>query len=78
MPENPWNEVNARSAALVARLQTILSGPAAGNAGHALEDAEKEIADLATSLRRFGQPLVCRDRQDSPKHRSTCWLNSTA
>jgi hypothetical protein len=50
MPENPWNEVNARSAALVGHYKTVLSGVAAGNTVHALRDADKEIADLASLL----------------------------
>jgi len=50
MPEKPWNEVNTRSAALVGDYKTVLSGVAAGNTVHALHDAEKEIADLASLL----------------------------
>jgi hypothetical protein len=50
MPEKPWNEVNARSAALVADYQMILSGTAADASSIAVHDAGRAISDLEALL----------------------------
>jgi hypothetical protein len=52
MPETPWNEVNARSAALVSDYRTILSdaGAAAGDPDERLRDAGNAISGLETLL----------------------------
>jgi hypothetical protein len=50
MPETPWNVVDARSAALAADYQAILSSPAAGTVANELENAGKAIADLEALL----------------------------
>jgi hypothetical protein len=50
MPEKPWNEVNARSAAIVADYQTILSRTAADAKSGAVSDAGRAISDLETLL----------------------------
>jgi hypothetical protein len=55
MPETPWNEVNTRSARLVADYQSLLSGPAA-NAQAELAHAGAEIKNLETLL------LACQPR----------------
>jgi hypothetical protein len=49
MPETPWNEVNARSTALVADFQQVLAGPS-GNPRGAVEAASAEIASLERLL----------------------------
>ncbi len=48
MPEKPWNEVNARSAALVADYQAILSGTAA--------DADPAAATTPARRSRTSRP----------------------
>jgi hypothetical protein len=50
MPEKQWNEVNARSAAIVADYQTILSGAAADAGSGAASDAGRAISDLESLL----------------------------
>ena len=50
MPEAPWNEVNARSAAIVADYQAIVSGDA-GNVRGEVESAGVEIGKLEELLR---------------------------
>ena len=49
MPEAPWNEVNARSARLVADYQELLSGTAA-DARREVEQANAEIGNLEKLL----------------------------
>jgi hypothetical protein len=50
IPEKEWNEVNARSAAIVADYQTILSGTAADARTGAASNAGRAISDLETLL----------------------------
>jgi hypothetical protein len=50
MPVKEWNEVNARSAAIVAAYQTILSGTAADARSGAASNAGRAISDLETLL----------------------------
>ena len=50
MPETPWNVEGARSAALAADYQAILSSPAAGTVANELEYAGKAIAELEALL----------------------------
>ena len=50
MPVEPWNKVNARSAALVADYQTILSGATADAPSSAVRDAGQAISGLETLL----------------------------
>lgn len=45
MPEKPWDEVNARSGALVADYQKLMAG-AATDAAAVLKDADRSVADL--------------------------------
>jgi hypothetical protein len=50
MPEGPWDDVNARSAAIVADYRAILSGDA-GNVQGELKNADAEIGKLEALLR---------------------------
>jgi hypothetical protein len=50
MPVKEWNEVNARSASIVADYQTILSGTAADARYGAASNAGRAISDLETLL----------------------------
>ncbi len=50
MPEPPWNEVNAHSAALVADYRTMLSGAAADGRGEPVRDAGEAISGLEKVL----------------------------
>jgi hypothetical protein len=55
MPETPWNEAKARSTALVADYQAILSGAVAGDARRRGDDAGEAISGLE-SLRAASDP----------------------
>jgi hypothetical protein len=50
MPEAPWDEVNARSAALVSDYRTILSGAAVDGRNELIRDAGNAISGLETLL----------------------------
>ena len=50
MPEPPWNEVNIRSATIVADYQAIRSVSVNGDARSRVEDAARAISDLETLL----------------------------
>ncbi len=50
MPEVPWNQVNARSAALVSDYRTILAGAAADDPDELVRDAGDAISGLETLL----------------------------
>jgi hypothetical protein len=69
MPPKPWDEVNGRSAAIVADYRTILSGPAAGDGGRAARDAGEAISGLekildAADPRWFALPEGRREETD--------------
>ena len=49
MPETPWNEVDTRSARLVAEYQSLISGDPV-DAHHELDQANAEIANLEKLL----------------------------
>jgi hypothetical protein len=50
MPEAPWDEVNARSEALVLDYRTILAGTAAGDRDKLVHNAAEAISGLETLL----------------------------
>jgi hypothetical protein len=50
MPEKPWNEVNARSGAIVADYQAIGSGATTESRSNAVNDAGRAISELETLL----------------------------
>ena len=50
MPEKPWDEVNGRSAAIVADYRSILSGAAADDGSRPMRDAGEAISGLEKIL----------------------------
>ena len=63
MPEPPWNEVNARSATIVADYQAMLSGGPLRNARSRVEDAARAISDLESLLAAADPRWFAGDRE---------------
>jgi hypothetical protein len=69
MPEKPWDEVNARSAAIVADYRTILAGAATDGGGKPVRDAGEAISGLekvlaAADPKWFAVPEKRREEPD--------------